>query len=210
MTVAVQGRKSADAASLVPIGKAARKIDPTPREISHPLASVRYQSPLRYPGAKSGLAKVISELIVAARQSTEIRQVDLLVEPFAGGAATTLRLLGAGVVERALLADADPMVAAFWQVAASRTKELIARISDEHTTHIAAGGSTALERWDHWRGWSATPGARRSTVELELATKCLFLNRTTFWGSSTAMPAPSGDAPKPRHMASAADSIWQT
>ncbi len=192
MTVATRDRKSANAAALVPVGKAARKIDPSPCEISHPLATGRYQSPLRYPGAKSGLAKVISELIVAARQSTEIKQVDLLVEPFAGGAATTLRLLGAGVVERALLAEADPMVAAFWQVAASRTQELIDRISDEHATYIAAGGSTALERWDHWRAWSAPPIMRRQTEELELATKCLFLNRTTFSGILHGHAGPIG------------------
>jgi DNA adenine methylase len=135
---------------------------------------------------------VIGELVTAAEQSAQVRRVELLVEPFAGGASTTLRLLGAGTVERALLADADPMVAAFWQVAAARTDELIDRISDEHATHVAGGGETALTRWDYWRTWSPSPGMTRATEDLELATKCLFLNRTTFSGILHGHAGPIG------------------
>ncbi|GID48484.1 DNA methyltransferase [Actinoplanes capillaceus] len=147
---------------------------------------------MRYPGAKSGLSNVIGELIAAAQRSAQVRRVDLLVEPFAGGASTTLRLVGAGIVERALLADADPMVAAFWQVAASRTQELIDRISSEHATYVAAGGAIALARWDYWRDWTAAPGTSRSTEDLELATKCMFLNRTTFSGILHGQAGPIG------------------
>jgi DNA adenine methylase len=192
MTTAARERISANTGIPVSVGKAARKIDPTPRAISHPLATGRYQSPLRYPGAKSGISTVISELLVAAKRSTKFDQVDLLVEPFAGGASTTLRLLGAGIVERALLADADPMVAAFWYVAASRTHELVDRISDEHAKYVRAGRSKALARWDYWRAWTATPGTSRLTKDLELATKCLFLNRTTFSGILHGHAGPIG------------------
>ncbi|WP_280333229.1 DNA adenine methylase [Nocardia wallacei] len=192
MTVDTRDRTPASSATPISVGRTARKIDSAPREITHPLALGRYQSPLRYPGAKSGLSKVISELILAAQQSAEVKQVDLLVEPFAGGASTTLRLLGAGTVERALLADADPMVAAFWQVAASRTQELIDRITDEHATYVAVGGSVALGRWDYWRKWAARPGTTRATKDLELATKCMFLNRTTFSGILHGQAGPIG------------------
>ncbi|MEV1013201.1 DNA adenine methylase [Micromonospora sp. NPDC049801] len=189
---AVRDQGSARAEILVPVGTTPRKIDHAPAEVTHSLAAGRYQSPLRYPGAKSGLSNVIGELIAAAQRSAQVRRVDLLVEPFAGGASTTLRLVGAGIVERALLADADPMVAAFWQVAASRTQELVERITDEHTTHVAAGGATALARWDYWRAWSAAPGTSRSTEDLELATKCMFLNRTTFSGILHGQAGPIG------------------
>jgi DNA adenine methylase len=192
MTLAVRSRTSARSSALVAIRRTPRKIAVAPTDIKHELATGRYQSPLRYPGAKSGLSKVIGELLVAAKESTSVRQVDLLVEPFAGGASTTLRLLGSGSVERALLADADPMVAAFWQVAASRTQELVDRISDEHTAHVAAGKGKALERWDYWRRWTPTPGAARNTSDLELATKCLFLNRTTFSGILHGQAGPIG------------------
>jgi DNA adenine methylase len=153
---------------------------------------MRSQSALRYPGAKSGLSNIISELITAAQQSQHIRQIDLLVEPFAGGASTTLRLIGAGTVQRALLADADPMVAAFWQVAAARTQELVDRISDEHRKFVAKGGKIALARWDYWRGWEPEAGASRASRDLGLATKCLFLNRTTFSGILNGRAGPIG------------------
>ncbi len=192
MTLVQCSRTSASSSSLAAIARTPRKIVLAPADIKHQLATGRYQSPLRYPGAKSGLSKVIGELLLAARQSAGVRQVDLLVEPFAGGASTTLRLLGAGSVKRALLADADPMVAAFWQVAASRTQELIDRISDEHTAHVTAGKVKALERWDYWRRWMPSPGTDRNARDLELATKCLFLNRTTFSGILHGQAGPIG------------------
>lgn len=192
MTVAARDQESARATILVPIGTTPRKIDRAPAEVTHPLATGRYQSPLRYPGAKSGLSNVIGELVVAAQRSAQVGQVDLLVEPFVGGASTSLRLVGAGIVERALLADADPMVAAFWQTAASRTQDLVDRIADEHVKYVAVGGATALERWDYWRAWTAAPGTSRSTRELELATKCMFLNRTTFSGILHGQAGPIG------------------
>jgi DNA adenine methylase len=192
VTVAARDQGSARAAILVPVGTTPRKIDRAPAEVTHPLATGRYQSPLRYPGAKSGLSNVIGELIAAAQRSAQVRQLDLLVEPFAGGASTSLRLVGAGIVERALLADADPMVAAFWQVAASRTQELVERITDEHAKYVSVGGATALARWDYWRAWSAAPGTSRSAEDLELATKCMFLNRTTFSGILHGQAGPIG------------------
>lgn len=119
-------------------------------------------------------------------------QIDLLVEPFAGGASTSLRLVGDGTVERAVLADADPMVASFWKVAAARTSELVERISYEHEEFIKGGSSRALARWDYWRAWTPATGVSRATEELELATKCLFLNRTTFSGILHGRAGPIG------------------
>lgn len=145
-------------------------------------ARMRYQSPLRYPGAKSGFASVVAELIDTARESQSIPSVELFVEPFAGGSSTALRLLGNGTVRRALLADADPLVAAFWQVAASDSANLIARMKEEHGTFIKPGGSAALERWDYWRDWTVPPGMTPGTARFETAMRCLFLNRTTFSG----------------------------
>jgi DNA adenine methylase len=137
---------------------------------------MRYQSPLRYPGAKSGLADVISELIIAA--TSVLKTPQLFVEPFAGGASTSLRLAGAGIVDRVLLADADPMVARFWQVAAEDTEWLIDRMWEEPVT---------LERWDYWKTWQP-----RAPHDRELAVQCLFLNRTTFSGILHGRAGPIG------------------
>ncbi|GIM95688.1 DNA adenine methylase [Paractinoplanes toevensis] len=141
-----------------------------------PGRDMRYQSPLRYPGAKSGLVPLIAETVTAASQS--LGRLRLLVEPFAGGASTSLRVASAGIVERVLLADADPLVARFWQVAASETDWLIGRMWDEPVT---------LDRWDYWRAWIPKRDNDRET-----AVKCLFLNRTTFSGILHGRAGPIG------------------
>jgi DNA adenine methylase len=139
-------------------------------------AAMRYLSPLRYPGAKSGLVGVIGDLVSGATE--KLGKPELFVEPFAGGASTALRLAGAGIVRRVLLADTDPLVARFWQVAAADTEWLIDRMMDEPVT---------LERWDHWRSWQPLDPRDRDT-----AVKCLFLNRTTFSGILHGRAGPIG------------------
>ncbi|MFF3717077.1 DNA adenine methylase [Streptomyces prasinus] len=160
--------------------------------ISHQLARGRYQSPLRYPGAKSSLAPVIARVITTATKSRAVPEVNLLVEPFAGGASASLRMIGEGVVERILLADADPLVAAFWQAAADDTERLVDRMHDEWKRFVRGGGSIAVERWDYWRNWSPGAGLKSSDLRLEVATKCLFLNRTTFSGILHGKAGPIG------------------
>jgi DNA adenine methylase len=155
----------------------------SPRALAEPaslrdeaLGAMRYLSPMRYPGAKSGLAAVIADLITESSKS--LGRPELFVEPFAGGASTALRLAGAGIVDRILLADADPLVTRFWQVAAADTDWLIGRMWDEPVT---------LDRWDYWRTWTPAGASDR-----ESAVKCLFLNRTTFSGILHGRAGPIG------------------
>jgi len=140
------------------------------------MAGMRYQSPLRYPGAKSGLTPVIARLVEA--NVTTLGRPELFVEPFAGGASTSLRLVGNGTVRRALISDADPLVARFWQVAAADTDWLVDRMWDEPVT---------LERWDYWRTYQPS-----GCDDREAAVKCLFLNRTTFSGILHGRAGPIG------------------
>jgi DNA adenine methylase len=148
-----------------------------PRSLADESAvGMRYLSPLRYPGAKSGLVGVIGRLVANATE--KLGKTELFVEPFGGGASTALRLAAAGIVQRVLLADADPLVARFWQVAAADTEWLIDRMMDEPVT---------LERWDHWRNWQPSDSRDRDT-----AVKCLFLNRTTFSGILHGRAGPIG------------------
>ncbi|MDI1463302.1 DNA adenine methylase [Catellatospora sp. KI3] len=136
-------------------------------------ASMRYLSPLRYPGAKSGIARCIAELIKA-----NAKKPPFFLEPFAGGAATTLRLLADGIVSHAIIGDADPLVANFWITAATRPEWLVDRMIDEPVT---------LDRWDYWRAYE-----QKSPDDPELAVKCLFLNRTTFSGILHGRAGPIG------------------
>ncbi|MEV4216811.1 DNA adenine methylase [Nonomuraea sp. NPDC049725] len=128
-------------------------------------------SPLRYPGAKRQLVPVIESLINA-----NVPPPRLLLEPFCGGATTTLRLLGSGAVEHGILADVDPLIAAFWRTAAFDSKWLIDAMHEE---------TISVARWDWWR--AANPRGRR-----ERALKCLFLNRTTFSGILHGRAGPIG------------------
>ncbi|MFE2625898.1 hypothetical protein ACFXKH_38535, partial [Streptomyces caelestis] len=84
--------------------------------------------------------------------------------------------LGAGVAEHGVLADVDPLVAAFWKTAAFDASWLI---SSMHELTIT------VEEWDRWR--AASPRSRR-----DRALKCLFLNRTTFSGILHGRAGPIG------------------
>ncbi|WP_084465847.1 DNA adenine methylase [Nocardia salmonicida] len=184
------------AASLLGVGTAinaeARPLITRLETVSHGLARGRYQSPLRYPGAKSALAPVIARVITTARQSREVPEINLLVEPFAGGASASLRMIGEGTVDRILLADADPLVTAFWQAAADDTERLVDRMYDEWERYVRGGGSAAIERWDYWRAWSPRSNMRPDNRRLASAMKCLFLNRTTFSGILHGKAGPIG------------------
>ena len=93
---------------------------------------------------------------------------------------------------RILLADADPLVAALWQVAADDTERLIDRMHDEWKRYVRNGGAAAIERWDYWRTWDPPGNMTPRNRRLEAATKCLFLNRTTFSGILHGKAGPIG------------------
>jgi len=126
-------------------------------------------SPLRYPGSKRKILPSIHQLIEGNMPKPE-----LFVEPFCGGSSIALGLLEMDAVNRVLLSDYDPLVAAFWSEAASNADRLVEDMMKEPVT---------VERWDFWR--TAKPRSTRKK-----ASKCLFLNRTTFSSiiGSTAGP----------------------
>lgn len=128
-------------------------------------------SPLRYPGAKRKMIPAIRQLIDA-----NVPPPKLFVEPFCGGSSVSLGLLELGVVEKVLLSDLDPLVAAFWREATMNGEALIKDMRKLEVT---------LEQWDYWR--NARPCSDR-----QLALKFLFLNRTTFSGIVGSSAGPIG------------------
>lgn len=67
-------------------------------------------SPLRYPGGKQILGRIVAHLIRLNGASG-----GTYVEPYAGGAGVALALLFGEHVDRVLINDADPCIYAFWE-----------------------------------------------------------------------------------------------
>lgn len=128
-------------------------------------------SPLRYPGSKRQLIPLFEKLITA---NSPVPQ--LFVEPFAGGASVGLHLIADGWVDRLLLADSDPLLASFWEVACFDPHWLVDAMWDTPVT---------VAKWSHFRD-----NPVRSKRDRALA--CLFLNRTSFSGILHEQAGPLG------------------
>lgn len=85
------------------------------------VSQVSQLSPLRYPGGKTGL-------IPHVRKWLEQIQPTLLVEPFAGGGIVSLTAVKEDLVERCVMIELDPDVAAFWHAVLQEGEELACRI----------------------------------------------------------------------------------
>ncbi len=88
------------------------------------VAQVPQRSPLRYPGGKTWLVPHIRAWL------TTMDSPQLLIEPFAGGAITSLTAVMENLVPRCLMVELDHDVAAFWTAALHLSDQMIARIDD--------------------------------------------------------------------------------
>jgi DNA adenine methylase len=122
--------------------------------------SIRH-SPLRYPGGKQLLAKLLGKII---------EENDLsgcaYAEPFAGGAGAALSLLFSEHVSSIHLNDADYCVASFWRSAIEETDRLLKLLRDSPIT---------IAEWRKQREVYRNP-SRHSPLRVGFAT--FYLNRT--------------------------------
>jgi DNA adenine methylase len=128
-------------------------------------------SPLRYPGGKRKLAPYVAAAVEDAGATR------LFVEPFSGGASVSISLLEAGTVESVGLCDADPLVASFWQTVFSPDAAVLA--------DLVRNAAVDVDEWRRMREW-------RPERRIDLAFKCLYLNRTSFSGSIHPYAGPMG------------------
>lgn len=118
-------------------------------------------SPLRYPGGKSSLARFLAGCL-NAMPSDDIT----FVEPYAGGAGSAVTLLLRGRVSRIVINDLDPAVHSFWRAVIEKNDELVDWL---------ASVPLALDEWDRAR---ATYRAGRRDDWLSLGKAFFYLNRT--------------------------------
>lgn len=119
------------------------------------VASQPQLSPFRYPGGKTWLIPQI-------RRWLDEERTPILVEPFAGGATASLLAVMDGYVERAILIEKDPRVAAVWKtILSNQVHWLVDRILTFRVTRKAVSAELA----------------RNSRSTRELAFQTLLLNR---------------------------------
>lgn len=131
---------------------------------------MRHLSPLRYPGGEAAMGPAIAQLLSECppRPTT-------FVELFAGGAGAGLRLLHMGAIDRLVLNDADPGVAAFWRSVITQPEALAERI--ESTAPTIAEWHHHKERFDAGAG-----------NDLDLGFSTFYLNRTNRSGGLRSRP----------------------
>ena len=123
--------------------------------------TLRYVTPLRYPGGKAKLTKFVRAVL----HKNALRDADY-VEPYAGGAAIGLSLLINGDVARIHINDLDRSVHAFWYSVLNSTEQLCRRISS---------AKLSIDEW-HRQRWIQKHKDEVSLLDLGFST--FFLNRT--------------------------------
>jgi DNA adenine methylase len=118
------------------------------------------ESPLRYPGGKTQLAPLVTDLL----RANDLR-CGVYAEPFAGGAGLAWRLLLGGHVAEVWLNDIDPGIYAIWSAVLDQTDDLCELIESTPVT---------MDQWKMQRRVLVNPRVRPLTV----AFATLFLNRT--------------------------------
>ncbi|QVK17764.1 DNA adenine methylase [Mycoplasmatota bacterium] len=122
----------------------------------------RFISPLRYPGGKGKMYRIIKRIIINNQLTNHI-----YTEPFAGGSAIGLKLLYDEVVNRIVINDFDKSIYAFWYSVLYNSEKLVQLIEETPVT---------LNEWFKQKDIQKN----KSIVEdlLILGFSTLFLNRT--------------------------------
>lgn len=119
-----------------------------------------HYSPLRYPGGKSRLAKLIGEVCIQNKIHGHY------IEPYAGGSSVALHLLLQNKVKQITLNDFDRSVYAFWHSVLYQTEKLCQLIEDVDIN---------IPNWEKAKALQAKKG---QADLLQLGFSTLFLNRT--------------------------------
>lgn len=117
-------------------------------------------SPLRYPGGKQILARVLGHLI-----KLNGREGGIYIEPYAGGSGAALSLLYGEYVRQVLINDADSRIHAFWDGVVNRTDKFL---------KLLWNTPVSVEEWKRQRQYYLSP-SKHSSLRVGFAT--FYLNR---------------------------------
>ncbi|MCC6553653.1 MAG: DNA adenine methylase [Polyangiaceae bacterium] len=117
-------------------------------------------SPLRYPGGKQILSRILAHLVQINKY-----QGGIYVEPYCGGAGAALSLLFCEYVDRLMLNDADPNVHGFWHAILHDTESFLRLL---HDTPVS------VEEWCRQRDIYRHPDGQ---TPLALGFATFYLNR---------------------------------
>lgn len=127
-------------------------------------------SPLRYPGGKYKISKLIALLLSKAGDNCST-----YIEPFAGGAGIAIDLLLRDVVAQIVINDSDPAIASFWKAVVQETDAFIDKIDSTPVT---------IEEWHNQREIYLMD--KKYSLDYGFAT--FFLNRTNHSGILASGP----------------------
>lgn len=130
--------------------------------LTNKIAKSTFASPLRYPGGKTCLAFQLSKIIA---QYFPKGEKITLIEPYAGGAGASLKLLFSGKVNKIIINDLDRAIYSFWKTAIREADYLINNILKVDIN---------IKEWEKQKEIYSNP---TSNIR-DLAFATLFLNRT--------------------------------
>ncbi len=131
------------------------------------------QSPLRYPGSKSSLTDHLEAFV-----NLNALYSGTICEPFAGSGIVSFELLARRVVKKAILIEIDPLVYSFLAAALDSPDDLCGKIDKI---------DISLRTWHEFQKFREAKNSQNYSV-LDLATACVFFNRTNFSGIIGAGP----------------------
>ncbi|BBX87901.1 DNA adenine methylase [Mycolicibacterium aubagnense] len=140
----------------------------------------RWLSPLRYPGGKGRMAPALAGIFEA---QFGFMDIEIWVEPFAGGAGAGLHLLDRGAVSEVWLTEKNRSLAAFWRTVMAQGDELAAQV------RICQPDMTI---WHTARETVAAADNDAAIDDLELALAALVLNRCSRSGMVNHRVGPIG------------------
>lgn len=134
---------------------------------------MRIQSPLRYPGSKSGLVDYFSSVV-----KNNLLLGSNFYEVYAGGSSISLGLLEKGLIEHATLIELDPLVYSFWRSVKENADALCRKLQ---------AVDVSMKTWNAYQKYLAPDALDRYELA-DLGLAGLFFNRTNFSGIIGAGP----------------------